>query len=172
MKNGFTLPELLVVITIFSLVTLAAIASFRGADPTRQLALQSSNLVSVLRQAQVQAQAGEPFGGSLPLGGYGVAITTCAVPPCSVTLFADQNGNFSMQSPAEVIDIIPLGNLVTIDAISTANTAHVMFRLPVGAVCFDNVCEGAAPLTITLGAQGTAVTRLVEVNQLSGQISY
>jgi len=48
----------------------------------------------------------------------------------------------------------------------------VMFRLPVGAVCFDNVCEGAAPLTITLGAQGTAVTRVIEINQLSGQISY
>lgn len=172
MKQGFTLIELIVAISIFTLITLAAVVNFRGNDPSRQIKLQAANLVSVLRQAQVQAQAGEPFNGSLPAGGYGVSISTCAVPPCSITLFADQNGNFSMESPAEVVETVSLGDQVTITAVSMSTPAHILFRLPAGGVCFNNTCAGSSPVTVTLGAKNTSITKLVTINQLSGQISY
>lgn len=172
MKPAFTLVELLIAITIIGLITAAAVANFRGTNPETQLRLQASNLASVLRQAQVQAQSGQLFAGSLPSGGYGVAVANCAVPPCSVTLFADQNSSFSLQAPAEVIDEVSLGDVVTINSISTTSPAHVMFRPPAGAICFDNVCAGAAPLVITLGARGTSSTKTITVNQLSAQVSY
>lgn len=164
--------ELLVVIAIIGIISAAAVVNFRGSNPDTQLRLQASNLVSVLRQAQVQAQSGQLFGGSLPLGGYGVAVSTCAVPPCSVTLFADQNSSFSMQTPAEVVEVVSLGDLVTIDSVSAADPTHVIFRPPAAAICFDDTCAGAPPLTIVLGARGTAATKTITINQLSAQISY
>ncbi len=172
MNRGFTLVELLIAITIFTLITLAAVVNFRGADPSKQISLQAANVVSSLRQAQVQAQGGEPFNGSLPQGGYGVAVSACSVPPCSVTIFADQNGNFAMESPAEIVQTVSLGSQVTITGVSIGGPAHILFRLPSAAVCFNNTCSGSAPATITLGAVGTSVTKTITINQLSGQISY
>lgn len=172
MKPGFTLIELIVAITIFSLITLAAVVNFRGTSPDTQLRLQAANLSSVLRQAQALSQGGQPFVGVVPSGGYGVQIATCSVPPCNITLFADQNSNFTMEAPAEVVETISLGEAITIAGLNFSSPIHVVFRLPAGAICFDNACSGAVPLEVTLGARGSTSTKILTVNQVSGQISY
>ncbi len=171
MKQGFTLVELLVVITIFGLITAAAVANLRGNSPKRQLRGQTVNLASLLRQAQVQAMSGESFAGSVPAGGYGVYIETCAVPPCEVKLFADQNANFTMEQPAEVIQTITLGNEAFIDTVSTGNPSVFLFRPPTGSVCFNNICSEAGVAAITIGVRGSTETSNVTINQVSGQIS-
>lgn len=172
MKRGFTLVELLVAISIFGLITAAVVVNFRGASPNRQLQLQAANIASLMRQAQVQAQAGEPYGGTVPAGGYGIHLNACGAGSCTITLFADQNNSFSMQSPAEVVQTIDLGQTVYVSGVSSGGQAHVIFRPPAGSICLENVCSGAAPLTITLAAAGTSMTRVLTVNQLSGQITY
>lgn len=171
MKHGFTLVELLIAIAIFGLISAAAVANLRGTNPATALKQQAGNAASFIRQAQVQAMSGEPFAGSVPAGGYGVYVELCAVPPCSLSLFADQNANFLMEAPAEVVQTITLGTAVTVDGISSGNPSTILFRPPSGAACFNDACSDAGTATITLGARGTTTTQTVHVNQVSGQIS-
>lgn len=171
MKHGFTLVELLVAIAIFGLISAAAVANLRGSNPNAVLRQQAGNAASFIRQAQVQAMSGEPFAGSVPVGGYGVYVELCAVPPCALTLFADQNANFEMEAPAEVVQTINLGSAVTVEAISTGNPSAILFRPPSGAACFNDACSDAGTASITFGARGTDNLQTVGVNQISGQIS-
>jgi prepilin-type N-terminal cleavage/methylation domain-containing protein len=171
MKSGFTLVELLVAIAIFGMIAAAATANLRGNNPDRQLRSQVNNFASFLRQAQVQSMSGEPFAGSVPVGGYGVYVEQCAVPPCQATLFADQNANFLMEEPAEVVQTISFGSELTINAVSTGNPSVFLFRPPAGSVCFNNICSDAGVAQITVGARGTDAERVITINQVSGQIS-
>lgn len=168
--TGFTLVELIVAMGIMVLITTAAVANLRGRSPDRQLRDQARNLASLLRQAQVQAIAGEPADGAVPVGGYGVQAQSCSTPPCDVILFADKNGNFSLDT-GEERSRISLGNDVTINSISIADPVHVLFRPPAGFICFNNVCSGALTADIVLGVRGSTTTSTVSVQQLSGQIS-
>ncbi|MBI4121986.1 MAG: prepilin-type N-terminal cleavage/methylation domain-containing protein [Parcubacteria group bacterium] len=183
MTRGFTLVELLVAIAIFGLLTAAVTANLRGSGPSRQLQEQSGNVVSLLRQAQVQAIAGQPFNGTVPVGGYGVHVAVCAAPPCEVSLFVDSNANFAMGA-SEVIETITLGSEVTIKAVSARASSMLFLRLPgkgglyfnfrppAGGVCFDKNCSDGGTATITLGAHGTELERVISINQISGQISF
>lgn len=170
-ERGFTLVELIVAIGIFTIISMMVVANLRGGSPTRDLQLQAKNLDSLLRQAQVQSLAGEPFGGIVPIGGYGVLIATCAAPPCSVTFYADVDGNFTFDGPAEEIQQISLGAEVTINAISLGDPVHINFKPPRPFTCFNNQCSGVGEVTITLGHLQTPQTHDVLINQVSGLIS-
>jgi prepilin-type N-terminal cleavage/methylation domain-containing protein len=168
--NGFTLVELIVAMTIMVLITTAAVANLRGNSPERQLRDQSRNLASLLRQAQVQAIAGEPADGVVPIGGYGVVIASCSTPPCSAILFADKNGNFALDS-GEARQTVSLGAEITVESVSVSDPLNILFRPPAAFICFNNICSGSGAADIVLGARGSTKTTTVSVNQLSGQIS-
>ena len=167
---GFTIVELITAIAIFALIATVAFVNIRGASPSREVQLQANNLASLLRQAQVQSSAGEPFNGASPIGGFGVFVAQCSTAPCSVVLFADVDASFTMDGGEEV-QTVSLGSHVTIDTISTGAAVHVIFKPPRPFTCFDDVCSGINELTITLGSDKTAKTAPVVINQVSGQVS-
>jgi len=167
---GFTIVELLVAIAIFALISTVAFVNIRGSSPSREVQLQANNLSSLLRQAQVQSSAGEPFSGAPPIGGFGVFVEQCSTAPCSVVLFADVDGSFTLDAGEEV-QTVSLGSHVTIDTISTGSGVHVIFKPPRPFTCFDDVCSGINELTITLGSQKTSKKVPVIVNQVSGQVT-
>ena len=167
---GFTIVELITAIAIFALIATVAFVNIRGSSPSREVQLQANNLASLLRQAQVQSFAGEQFNGASPIGGYGVFVSQCSSPPCSMVLFADVDASFTMDGGEEV-QTVSLGSHVTIDTISTGAAVHVIFKPPRPFTCFDDACSGIDELTITLGSEKTAKTVPVVVNQVSGQVS-
>lgn len=168
--RGFSLVELLVAMSIIVLITTAAMANLRGNSPDRALRDQSRNLASLLRQAQVQAIAGEPADGVIPIGGYGVRLTACATPPCEAILFADKDGNFTMDG-GEQRQAVNFGPEITFVSILPDDPLNVLFKPPSAFVCFNNVCSGGGVAEVTLGVVGSSKTVTVSVHQLSGQIS-
>jgi len=130
MKNneGFNLVELLVAIGILGLLLTAVMANFRGSSPNQILDLQSESLATVLREAQASAMQGKPWGGSVPIGGYGIKIETCSTPPCMVKVFADSNANFKLDEPAELTETVSLGEKVTVQTLSTGSPMILLFN--------------------------------------------
>lgn len=172
LKKGFSLIELIVAIGIFGILTAAVVVNLRQASPAGELNLQAANIVSLLRQAEVQSKAGEPFEGQISIGGYGVTITECSTPPCSAVLFADVNGDWTIQSATEEVQSISLGENVTIDSVSLATTVDITFKPPRPFICFNAQCSDIGTLDITLGSTETSETVTITINQISGQISY
>ena len=170
-RRGFTLVELIISMAIFSLMTTLVIANFRSASSQRLLRSQANALASVFKQAQVQALSGKPFNSAVPVGGYGVLLSICSVPPCAVTLFADVNGDFTYDGAAEKIEDFALGQNVTLTALSLAAPVAVVYKPPSAFVCINGKCSETAPVQITLTAYQTASSQIVKLNPSSGQIS-
>lgn len=170
-KQGFNLVELIVSIAIFGILATVVTANLKGSSPSREAKQQADNIASFMREAQVKALAGEPFNDEVPIGGYGVHIEICTTPPCSVTLFADVNTNFTYDAGTEEINTISLGTVVIIESISTGTTADVIFKPPRPYTCFGEACSGIGELIITLGNNRNNLTTDVVINQISGRIS-
>jgi len=170
-QSGFNLVELLVAIGIFVILLAVTVVNFRGASPRQSLSLQAENIISVLRQAQSDAGSGLPFGGSIPIGGYGVQIDTCDSPECSIILFADSNGNFTPDTPDEIIQTIPLGNEVILKSISSGSPSIFTFKPPAGFVCVNGSCAGDDIIQIILGVRNSTDTMMIRINPLTGNIS-
>lgn len=96
-KDGFTLPEMLVVLFIILLLSAVAFANYRGGE--RQYALQRAayKLAQDLRRTQQMAMSAKEFQGVIPLGGYGIEFLTAN--PDYYILFADINGNGKYEHP-------------------------------------------------------------------------
>ena len=170
-QQGFNLVELLVAIAIFGIISTAVVANLRGGSSGNELNLQADNISSLLRQAQIQSSTGQPFNGNPPIGGYGVSLATCSTPPCSVTLFADENGNFAYDGAAEEIQVVTLGSAVTINAISEGSPFAILFKPPRPYMCFGTECSGIGEATITLGSVQSDKTLTITANQISGSVS-
>lgn len=92
-NSGFTLVEILVVISIIILLSGIILVNYRTG--ARQFALQRSatKLASDIRRAQEMAVASEecqPCGGGVPAGGYGISIVKWSE---SYKLYADENND-------------------------------------------------------------------------------
>lgn len=170
-QKGFTLVELIVMIGIFGIITGVVVVNLRGGSPAREVQLQADNLASLMRQAQVQALGGEPFEGTVPVGGFGVNVAVCSSAPCSVTLFADADGDFTYDVGTEEIETLSFGRHVTIESISTGSPVDVVFKPPKPFICINRQCSGVDEVIITLGSEQTSREVSVVVNQISGQVS-
>lgn len=169
--KGFTLSELLVVIAIFVMIAALALANLRGASPKQELNQQAENLASVFRQAQVQSYSGTSFNGVIPTGGFGVHIAECQKAPCSVSLFADLDGDFDFDERTELVATVSLGTNITIAGISESSPLNVIYKPPRPIICYNNVCSDLSPLKIVLGHRQSNLLVGLFINPISGQIS-
>ena len=170
-KLGFNLIELIVSIAIFGILATVVTVNLRGSSPSREAKQQANNVASFMREAQIKALAGEPFNDAVPIGGYGVHVETCTTPPCTLTMFADINTNFTFDAGTEEVNTISLGATVTVDSISTGSPVDVIFKPPRPYTCFGDVCSGIGELIISLGNNKNNLTTDVVVDQISGRIS-
>lgn len=171
-QQGFNLIELIVAMAIFGLLATAVTVNLRrGGSSGQEVRLQANNLVSLLREAQVKALAGEPFNGAVPTGGYGVHLVECSTPPCSVMLFADVNSNFTYDSGGEDVQEVSLGSGAIVSSISTGSSLDILFKPPRPFICFGNQCSGIGGVTVEIASPDRTVVEPVQINQISGMIS-
>ena len=131
-QKGFTFIELIVVITIISIMTAISAKSFKN---NRALLFGLKQFITDVRVVQNNALGVLQHDGSIPIGGYGIRISTAD--SGSYILFAD-GGNYIFES-AETISTEDLPSGVTINSVTTnpsvgSGTVDIIFSSPYGEV--------------------------------------
>ncbi|MDO8505006.1 MAG: prepilin-type N-terminal cleavage/methylation domain-containing protein [bacterium] len=196
-NHGFTLPELLVSISIFVIITTAVVANFRSSEESGQLRLGAQAVASTLRSLQTMAQTGrltalcddasravctgnttvcgtEKCVASLPSGGYGMQIMEKTG---TITLFADGKQNHKFDTGEALVDMaLNLPRNVIIDSTTTpydsvSNTLTISFEPPEPTIWIN----GAATVTtqeahIVLRHEKTKNTKTIVLRRISGRI--
>ena len=122
-SSGFTLTELLVVISIITILTSISVPVYQGSRS--QLALQraANKMAQDIGRAQRMAMAVKGIGGEVPRGGYGVYFNASGT-DCLAYIYADKSDNekydpgeeietLSVEREAKITKIEDLGDLPT-----------------------------------------------------------
>lgn len=89
-KNGYTIVELLIVISILALFAAFGFANFRGFSQRQEVANSTEQVISDLRFAQSQALAGtKPTSCTGDLQGYRFAVTGSSPPSYAISAVCD-----------------------------------------------------------------------------------
>src|SRR3990167_3654568 len=182
---GFTLTELMVVVTIMTLLTGVFLFQQRQFDSTTLLRSLAYSVALSIREAQTYGLSVRSFGGEFPA--YGILFDISNND--EYVLFADTNGDGQYNGSGEIVDSYVLQGNYEISDICATNGPElcgigwmtVTFKRPNPDACIatsdpggNNVCNGSnTPLysqgRVHIGVSGGA-TRSVTVTT-SGQIS-
>lgn len=195
--KGFTIIEVLVSVTIFTVILLLVLANFRAGQFSSQLRLAAQNVVSELRQKQIMTQSGQPSffcrGGvdegqnceadpmictmdcvkQVPLGGYGLVFV---VGEQNITLFANNDTTDTYQIEEKVRDlVVSATGQVEISALNTPtqslNELQIIFTPPEGGISFaGDVVGETESATITVRHLQSGKEKTVAINKISGRI--
>jgi prepilin-type N-terminal cleavage/methylation domain-containing protein len=92
-KRAFSLIELLVSLSIISMLTVLFLANYRSANRRTDLVMTAQVLVTDIRYAQANALGLKEYQGAMPEGGWGVSFSTAQAANNRYIIFADTNGN-------------------------------------------------------------------------------
>ncbi len=192
-RNGFNLIELMVSISIFSILSGVIVANLRGGRMRDELVLGAANLVEGIREANNRTVSGELVGRCvgggadglvcppagctggfvcqqvLPVGGFGVHLSPSA--PAQFELFADLNGNFFYE-PGEKIrtyKFIASGNVILESADPANPDLTITFRPP-KPTSYINGSTAQSGATIMLGHKFTDTIKSVRFERISGAV--
>lgn len=162
--SGFTLIELMVVISIILILSAMIIPSYRQRAEILSLDRSANKLAQDLRRAQEMATAVREFQGIIPPGGYGIYLKRG---DNFYILFADCNnnqrydliGNFCNGFPEKVEDLF-LERKVKITNLSPASPLTITFIPPAPAI---NIVPPSLTAEIQLATNGQ--TRTIKINR-------
>ena len=133
-QKGFTFIEVLMVITIISIMTAILSRSFEN---NKTLIFGLKQFITDVRITQNNALGVLQHDGSIPEGGYGIRISTAS--SGSYILFAD-DGDHIFDGGAEIISTEDLPPNVIINSVTTtpadvgSGTVDIIFASPYGEV--------------------------------------
>ena len=176
-KKGFTLIEIIVVITIVGFIILTAFYTLGRASQQVRLQMSVEQVASNLRFDQTQVKSGHLSGTDMVCRGYTftagnsyepVSAEYIASVGCSSTLLASPDLFYA--TGVEVNQIVPEGSA------SAVAQATILFEPPNGTVHFLDVSENeinvsSVDLTFVYTLDDYPFTRLLSVNR-AGQITY
>lgn len=173
-SKGFTLTELLVVISIIILLSSIIFANYRAGEREFALSRSAFKLGQDIRRAQQMAMSAQEVGPAgariVPRGGYGIYLN----PPTEIILFADcdndrqynAQGNICGAPPnqfPERVENIELERGVRIQSLSPSSPLNITFEPPNPTV---HLPPSHATITITLSLEADPNrTRTIEVNR-------
>jgi len=166
-KNGFTLLEILVVISIIIILTGIVLLNYRTTG--QQLAIQRAafKLAADIRRTQEMAMSAKELPGTgIPIGGYGVYLQNAN--DISYLIYADTNpasGNEQYDAGGDtVVETINLEQGVKISSVSPSSLS-VNFKPPDPAIMLGG-SAGNNEVIITLALiADTSKTKTIKVNK-------
>jgi len=144
-SSGFTLTELLVVISIIIILTSISVPVYQGAK--RQLALQRAvnKLAQDIGRARQMAISVKEHGGTIPLGGYGVYfVVNPASSEYDSYIYADNSANGRYDS-GEEIEVISLEKETKIKEVGNGSQKYSINFTPPDPV--TSFYENSSPLS-------------------------
>ncbi len=127
-NSGFTLLEVIISLSIITLMIGLFLANYDAGNRSTNLALSTQQVVSDIRTAQNKALGSTIYGGSFPTGGWGAHFDRSAGNNTSYVIFADANGDKKYNAPDEAVisqggQTISLPPYVNISNIVTNNSS-------------------------------------------------
>ncbi len=154
-KSGFTIIEMVISISIITLITTLFIANYRSANKRTDLIMTSQKLVSDIHQAQNHALGLFKYGDAVPAGGWGIHFSKAEGDRYLVFADTDSPGTLGyMDYNLEEGDIdkgarlVELPPLITISSLKVGgvekNAVNITF-LPPDPI--TNIYDGTATST-------------------------
>ena len=153
--RGFTIIELVVVMSIILILSAILIPSFKQREETLSLQRSAYKLTQDLRRAQELSMSVKEFRGSIPKGGYGIYLATSQ--PESYILFADCDGNHLFNGETEKVEEIKLEKGVKI---KSPPSLTISFFPPNPQVYFSPDAS-----TVSISLTNDSQTKTVKVNK-------
>jgi prepilin-type N-terminal cleavage/methylation domain-containing protein len=156
MKNkGFTLVELLVTVSIISLLSVVVFANYRLGEKRFALERSAHKLAQDIRRAQNMSMTTQEFQGAVP-GGYGIYFNITN--PTQYFLFADLNGN-KIYDSNEKVQTLEFEKRVSIIILSPSSPLNIFFFPPDPAVLISgNPAINSASITLNFeGGSGKTI---------------
>jgi len=163
-NSGFTLIEMIVVITIIGIISSVMFANFRFGKKEITLVNAAEDLVGNLRLAQNMSLGLKIEEGVTPQGGYGIRVQ---VGSTTYELFAD-NGDKIYQTD-EIVNNVSLPDEIEITSVSTGSPSDIVF-VPPHTDIYINASQSSDEIRIYLQLKGTSKTKEILINRISGQI--
>ena len=158
--RGFTLVELLMVISILLIFTAISLPNLKRGDELFALQRAANKLAQDLRIANEMAMAGKLIGSQFPRGGYGIYFPSTSG---QYYLFADSNGNSVYDGGDSIVENLSLQEKgVIIQSISPAPPLSIVFFPPDPIVKINGSTSTSA--TIVLQQIQSGKTLQVRVN--------
>ena len=148
MKHGFTLVELLVVMSIILTISLLTFANYRLGEKSFSLEQSAAKLGEDFRRMEEMAMSAKEFHGKIPRGGYGVYLRTG---DSSYILFADCDLNYQYTGSGapceggypEKLEEVSLGSRLEISSLSSGSALNVVFTPPTPLVTISGTADEA-----------------------------
>jgi len=174
-NGGFTLAELLVVVSVIALLSTVFFAGFRSDGQALALERSARSFVQTVDQVRALSLSGGQHEGQTVSGGFGFYVQQ---DQGSVLLFADCNGDGEYQEngasstcaddASEAVETVALESGITFDSISPctsgACTLTVVFVPPYAASTFSPNLVGTEAIFVLKNSQDT--TRQIRINTL------
>jgi len=169
-KNGFTIMELLVVISIIAILSGIVLIDYRSSQQALALQRATNKLAQDIRRVQEMAMSAREFQGTVP-DGYG-AFLDIGWNTKKYRLYADTNGdNEFFNPPDDIVETIDLENGIIIkeiclSSVCTYFSVSINFKPPDPAVNikFDTGPSGPEAI-ITLALEtDLSKTKTISVN--------
>ncbi len=157
MNRGFTLIELVVVISIIGLMTGLVLANYRSGEKNLALQRSAHKLSQDLRRAQEMATSAREFQEQTPPGGYGIYLNL--LQPDRYVLFADLDGGLDYDT-GEDVETLELEENIDIDSLSPGSPLTIVFSPPDPSV---TLAPDAATAVITI--EGGGAQKNIRVNK-------
>lgn len=157
---GFSMIELLVVMSIIGLISTLAIISYRSGQKKYILTQTTQQLVSNIRKAQNMALSGYDISGQY--NGYGFYIKEGE---SSYLIYGNKNDNPNYQPSDSIIEIISLPNGVNIKSVSPASDKiHIFFEPPQPITYLNGETAAGISETITLELENSSLSKTVRIS--------
>ncbi len=173
--KGFTLLELLIVITITVVISSISIANFRQGERRRRIAIASDSIISALRSAQNLTLTGKEIPqstcGSKTAKYYEVRFTYST----AFTIYAEDNCSnlYAIESYSLPLKTQIKANGLLLNGTPAGTSLYVKFSAPFAKITGALNGAGGGSLTtanITIESTEEAIERSVTIDGVSGRI--
>ncbi len=175
-KNGYSLIELLTVIAIMGIMATLSVASYSVKKRSTALDKSVRGLALDLRRVQSMAMNTATFGGQIPLGGYGVYLTTVSPNNNEYITFADMDGGNDYDGGEKMNELFLESN-ITISSIKVGATSpptNVVSALSVNFIPPNPIVKinGNGNWFADIKIQyGSGISKTIKLNGVTGQTS-